>query len=146
MVNLQQRGFCVYHKFDKVVKLTVNQRAQVSSIDQEHFRNLLVNARDGSTTVDEWNKRLARAPDKIPNLDQSEQQAIKLSFANEKVAKDNSLHLNKLGNPIAQINAKHNNAKASKLTADDMGGSPELFLCKGARVMLTRNIWTETGL
>ena len=96
--------------------------------------------------LDGWTKRLARAPDKIPNLDQSEQQAIKLSFANEKVAKDNSLHLNKLGNPIAQINAKHNNAKASKLTADSMGGSPELFLCKGARVMLTRNIWTETGL
>ena len=75
--QLATEGFCMYHKFDKVVKFTVNQRAQGDSIDQEDFRNLLVNARDGNTTVDEWITLLAKAPDKIPNLDQFEQQAIK---------------------------------------------------------------------
>ena len=75
--QLATEGFCVHHKFDKVVKFTVNQRAQGDSIDQEDFRNILVNARDGNTTVDAWNKLLAKAPDKIPNLDQFEQQAIK---------------------------------------------------------------------
>ena len=49
--------------------------------------------------------------------------------------------------PIAQINARHSSSTASKLPSDDMGGlEPKLFLAVGARVMLTRNRWTEKGL
>ena len=73
--------------------------------------------------------------------------AIKLSFSNEKVATDNFESLKELGHPIACISAIHNNAKDSSLPPDDMGGLyPKLFLSEGARVMLTRNIWTEVGL
>ena len=49
--------------------------------------------------------------------------------------------------PIAKINALHNIKAASKLPPDDMGGLvPTLFLSIGARVMLTRNLWTDKGL
>ena len=52
-----------------------------------------------------------------------------------------------LNQPIAVINAKHNNATASKLSADDMGSlQPQILLSKGARVMLTKNLWTEVEL
>ncbi len=42
---------------------------------------------------------------------------------------------------------RNSNPKAKNLSADDMGGlQPTLPLCKNARVMLTRNLWTEAGL
>ena len=72
---------------------------------------------------------------------------VKLSFSNEKVARDNYEVLEKLCVPIAQINARHSNKASAKLASDDMGGlERKLFLCIGARVMLTRNLWTEKGL
>lgn len=49
--------------------------------------------------------------------------------------------------PVAQIKARHNNKESGKLSSDDMDGlEPKLFLCKGARIMLTRNLWTDKGL
>jgi len=49
--------------------------------------------------------------------------------------------------PIAQINARHRNKASAKLPSDDMGGlEPKIFLAIGARVMLTRNLWTCKGL
>ena len=44
------------------------------------------------------------------------------------------------------MTARHSSPAAAKLTSDDMGGlQPKLFLAIGARVMLTRNLWTEKG-
>jgi hypothetical protein len=36
--------------------------------------------------------------------------------------------------------------KARLLDDDDFGLANELCLCKGARVLLTRNLWVEAGL
>ena len=73
--------------------------------------------------------------------------AIKLSFGNEKAAKDNHNILCDLGQPIIQINALHSSSKAKHLSAEDMGGlGPTLYLGKNSRVMLTRNLRTEVGL
>ena len=67
---------------------------------------------------------------------------MKLSFGNEKVARDNYQQLKQLNEPIATINAKHNNSTAAKSSSDDMGSlMPQLLLSRGAKVMLTRNLW-----
>ena len=89
---------------------------------------------------------LTRTPGCIKK-DVNVKEYVKLSFSNEKVANDNYESLKSLNVPIAQVNARHNTPAAAKLTSDDMGGlEPKLFLAKGARVMLTRNLWTEKGL
>ena len=99
---------------------------------------MLTNLRNGNTTLDEWNTLLTGTPQQVTNMDEFHKESVKLSFGNEKVAEDNYACLMKVGNPIALIKAKHNNPKASKLPADDMGClEPQLLLCKGARVMLT---------
>jgi len=55
--------------------------------------------------------------------------------------------LKNLDQPIAKIMATHNKAIAAKFSSDDMEGLvPCLFLSLGSKVMLTRNLWTETGL
>ena len=69
-----------------------------------------------------------------------------MTFGNEKVATYNYEKLRSLKNLIAVVNAKHNNTTAAKLPADDIGSlQPTLRLTKGARVMLTRNLWTDVG-
>jgi len=72
---------------------------------------------------------------------------VRLSYSNEKVACDNHEALTSLNVPIAQINARHSSKASEKFSSDDMGGlEPKLFLSVGARVMLTRNLWTDKGL
>ena len=58
----------MYHKFLKVVKLTVNERAEGSTPNQEKFRTILTNLRDRDSTVDDWNLLLSRTPSNIENL------------------------------------------------------------------------------
>ena len=73
--------------------------------------------------------------------------SVRLSFGNEKVAQDNFQRLKEPGYPIATLNAKHNNSTAAKLSYNDMGSlQPKLLLSKGAKVMLTRNLWKSVGL
>ena len=108
---------------------------------------LQVNARNGDSTYADWQLLLTRTPTNVQNISNFEESCIKLSFGNEKVAKDNYDKLKALNKPIAVINAKHNNATAAKLSTDDMGSlQPKPFLSKGARLILTRNLWTDTGL
>ena len=52
-----------------------------------------------------------------------------------------------LHQPIARINAQHSSSLAKSATADDLLGlEPVTFLAKGAKVMLTMNLWTDVGL
>lgn len=54
--------------------------------------------------------------------------------------------LQSLNKPIATIKARHSGG-AQTLSADEMGGLESvIYLTKGARVMLTINIWTKVGL
>ena len=145
--NLGTAGFCAYRQFIKLIRLTVNERAKGSDSVQEDFRNLQITIRDGNCSVDQWNLLLTRTPNNVDDLDSFKADAVKLSFGNDKVAQDNYEQLKNLKKPIATINAKHNNATAAKLSTDDMGSlMPQLLLCEGAKVMLTRNLWTDAGL
>ena len=56
------------------------------------------------------------------------------------------------GVPVARFGAHHKKRggeeamRAELMPDDDFGLSSELLLCVGARVLLTRNLWTEAGL
>ena len=139
-------GFSVYNSFETVVRLTENQRAKGNDADQKRFRTTLLNLRNGDSTLDDWKLLLTRIPSNLKNITDKSKH-VKLSFSNESVAKSNYETLESLNVPIAQINARHNVSTASKLSSEDMGGlQPKLYLCLGARVMLTRNLWTAKGL
>ena len=48
---------------------------------------------------------------------------------------------------FAHINARHSSALAKKISSDDMSElQPVVFVAKGARVMLTKNLWSSVGL
>ena len=106
----------MYHKSNTVVKWCVNQRAAGSSNEQESFRNIQMNARDLKSTVADWGLLLTRTPGMVLMSDEDLflKSAVKLSFGNDKAAKDNYDCLVQLAEPTAPINAQHNNATAAK--------------------------------
>ena len=141
-----EQGYQTYRMFDKVVKLTVNQRVQGMSSEQVVFRNLLLRLRKAESTVNDWKLLLARQPSDIPNLSEFES-CTRLFYSNEQIANYNHEQLTKLGYPVAHINARHSSATAKKIPPEDMSGlQPIVFLAKGARVMLTMNLWSSVGL
>ncbi|KAK6988404.1 hypothetical protein R3P38DRAFT_2804657 [Favolaschia claudopus] len=59
----------------------------------------------------------------------------------------NILRLSNLGNPVVRCKAKHNSTEAGKASEEDADGlEKEVFMAEGARVMITRNVWTSKGL
>ncbi len=141
-----EQGYQAYHMFDKVVKLTVNQRVQGITSEQIQFRDLLLRLRKGESTIEDWKLLLTRQPSNVTNLCDFED-ATRLFYSNEQVANYNHEQLTKLEHPIAHINARHSSALAKKISSDDMSGlQPVVFLAKGARVMLTMNLWASVGL
>ena len=86
----------------------------------EQFRTILTNLHNGDSTMDDWHMLLSRTPNHVLNLESFKKESVKLSYGNEKVAQDNFKSLKELGQPAANVNAKHNNSTASKLSADNM--------------------------
>jgi ATP-dependent exoDNAse (exonuclease V) alpha subunit len=141
-----EQGFQTYRMSDKVVKLTVNHRVQGMSAEQIQFRELLLRLRKGESTVDDWKLLLTRQPSAVTNLSDF-QDSTRLFYSNEQVANYNHQQLTKLKHPVAQIRACHSSATAAKIPSEDMSGlEPIVFLVKGAKVMLTTNLWSCVGL
>jgi len=54
----------------------------------------------------------------------------------------NITKLHSSGQPVVSIEAVHTSANASKASPDDVGGlHPIVCIAKGARVMLSSNLW-----
>lgn len=140
------QDYFLYSQFETVDELVGNERVSGFDSSQEMFRNLLRKVKNGAIFTVEWKLLLTRSPSRCNNMSEFSD-ALRLSYGNKKVAEDNINSLKGLGNPIAKIKAIHNKQSAAKCTVDDMGGLQVfLYLSVGARVMLTRNLWTEVGL
>ena len=141
-----EQGYQTYKMFDKVVKLTVNQRVQGMTPEQVQFRDMLLRLRKGDSQEKDWRLLLSRQPSQISDLTEFED-AMRLFYTKEQVANYNSKQLTKLQQPVACINARHSSAVAKKMNPDDMSGLEQIvFLAKGAKVMLTMNLWPRIGL
>ena len=144
--GIGEQGYLTYKMFDNIVKLNVNQRVQGDNPEQTRFRELLLRLRKGESTVDDWKLLLTRQPSNVDNLSAFED-ATRLFYSNAEVANYNHDQLIKLQQPVAQMTARHSSVTAKKISADDFSGlQPLLFFAKGAKVMLTMNLWPAVGL
>ena len=115
-------------------------------VEQMRFRDILLRLRKGESTIEGWQLLLTRQPSNVANLSEFEE-ATRLFYSNDQVANYNHEQLTKLEQPIAHINARHSSEVAKKISSDDMSGlEPVTLLAKGARVMLTMNLWPTVGL
>ena len=145
-ITLQEQGHLAYFMFNTVVKLTLNQRVKGSNPLQATYRNLLNRLRTGDCNKYDWNLLLTRQPSTAQNISEFEN-ATRLFYSNEEVAKHNFQKLTSLQQPIAKINARHSSTATKNKSAEGMSGlEPVVFLEKEAHVMLTMNLWTDVGL
>lgn len=111
----------MYKEFKQVVTLTINQGVDGNSNDQCLFRELLLRARNGESTLADWHTLLTRTPENVTDLEEFISSSIRLSYLKSKVAKFNMAKLRSLNQPIATIKARHPSG-AQTLSSDEMGG------------------------
>ena len=139
-------GHTLYQLFNKVIILDQVIRQSGTSTESIKFRELLLRLRNGQSTETDWTTLLEHTPTTAKNLSDFTH-AIHLYYKKDEVATYNHEAITKLGNPIARVNAIHSCATAATAKSDEAGGlEPVLFIAKGAKVMLTSNLWQQAGL
>jgi hypothetical protein len=64
----------------------------------------------------------------------------------EGVLSHNTRCLAALGKPVVRCKAKHKSAEAAKGSDEDAEGlQKEVLIAEGAKIMITRNVWTSKG-
>ena len=67
--------YCMYQKFQRVVKLKEHERAKGTDIAQQQFRDLQTRASTGNSTLEDWN--LSRMCQNANNITHLETSAVK---------------------------------------------------------------------
>jgi hypothetical protein len=147
--EISNNGHVVYRQFREAYKLEIVQRQAGSSEQQQQFRNILLRLRDGESTIDDWKILTTRIEDKISTVERNSfSEALFISTKWVEVNAINIERLRALDVPVARINAIHTGGKEAKQAESDVacGLEARVLLARGARVMLTVNLQTETGL
>lgn len=117
--------------------------------DQAKFRDLLEKQANGTLSRQDY---LALAERELENLPQGEREefeneAIKLCAKNSALKKFNISKMNKLNMPKAVMTAENKPAWAAS-TKSSTAGNPfqQSMIAEGARVLITSNLWKESGL
>lgn len=134
----------LYSQFKKVFFLTEIMRQ--SGEEQRLFRDTLNRISIGSTT--EIDYQLLSTRFFVNNLnDKSFENAVCIMSKNADIEKFNYDKLESNKQPVALIKAIHNCPEAALASPDEAQGLfSELRLCKGARIILRRNLWVSKGL
>ena len=112
------------------------------------FRLALAGLRASQLSRDSWELLCTRVanclpPDQVATFGT----ALRLYFTTAEVAEANSSRLAAVNTPVKRIVARHTGRNAAKATDEDADNlCADIYLCIGARVMLTTNLWTEMGL
>ena len=146
-----QRHSTLQRQFTEVFILDKVQRqdaAGAEDIRQRVFIDLLLRARDAQLTEDDWNILLERDPSRQTVETKADfEDATRLFYSKSEVNDYNGEKVRALGTPVVKCTATLNCATARRAPADTASGlKTVLFLGKGAKVMLTKNLWQEAGL
>ena len=127
--------------------LTEVMRQNGQDSEQVCFREILMHLRNGNVTTCDWETLCTRSMSKIPNRQEFDRVALHLHPTVEAVTEHNVNKLKANGQPIATIKAVHSGVNAASASCDEASGlEPIISLAHGAQVMLTSNLWVETGL
>lgn len=147
--NMSKHGKSIFNSFQKAFILKVCHRQQ-----DEEFLTMLSNLSTGNVTNEDYALLTTRFSHIISQRDLLDfEDAIRLFSTKEEVHSFNleklSSHKDETGafTPVLRVVAKHNCSTAKKGTSDDAEGlQSTLFLSKGCRIMLRKNLWVTKGL
>ena len=145
--TLSQEGRMVFEHFTQSVTLDTVYRQAGSDHDQVAFRDALMRLRTYSTTQADYDLLETRFWDVLTPAERHKfEDVIHLLPTREAVLEFNCRHLANTGQPVICCKAKHNQTEAKKASDDEADGlMKEVLLAEGAKVMLTRNLWTSKG-
>ncbi len=146
---LSNNGLAAYNQFKEAYKLDVAQRQSGNTKEQQDFRDLLLRLRNGESTLADWKVLSTRFEGKINRTESKRfSDAIFILTKWSDVNAINIDQLRSLNAPVAKILAVHTGGNEAKKADSDIahGLEAKLVLARGARIMLTTNLWTEAGL
>jgi hypothetical protein len=146
---LGRDGSTLYRLFSKSFRLQIVHRQGGDSPEQIKFRDLLRHASNGGLSEGEWKMLNTRTERNLSLAErQSFHDAVCLYTTRNDVTDLNLAELQALNQPCARILARHDGGpQAIKALADEAGGlQPHVILARGAKVMITRNIWQSQGI
>jgi hypothetical protein len=148
--ELVKTGQLLFKQFRTVVYLTEVMRQVDES--QQAFRETLMRIRSCMANINDYELLKSRVIG-IANNEQSilEKNPIYLVPTRQMAHEFNTSKLNSLSEStrerICTINALHNTPSAARLTPEHYQNlESTIQICRGARVMLTANLWVEKGL
>ena len=105
--------------------------------------------RNGESTIEDWRVLITRTEDKLGIIERN--RFSDALFILTKWADVNTVNIDRLQSlniPVAKIQAVHTGGNEAKKADSEKANSLEvnILLARGARVMLTVNLQTETGL
>jgi len=142
------RGSCLYRAFDQTVRLVDVMRQQGEDDIAVRFRAALGELRSATLSQASWELLCTRtanqlSPDEVDGFDD----ALRLYYTTAEVRERNHNCLAATNQPIKKLTAEHKGRGASAATEEEADNlSAEIYICIGARIMLTTNLWTEIGL
>jgi ATP-dependent DNA helicase PIF1 len=142
-------GKDVYLSFNLSITLQRIFRQQGDDLISQHFRDLLLRQRTYSITQEDYNLLSTRFSQNLSDEEKHTfRNEIHLFPTRADVGDHNHHYLEATRAPVLRCKARHSGGKRAKHATDDQaeGLEAELLLAIGARVMLTRNIWTDRGI
>ncbi|KAK1958702.1 hypothetical protein LY78DRAFT_685913 [Colletotrichum sublineola] len=116
--------------------------------DQAAFHAALGGLRENNPMQPYWRMLVSRIQSSLP-LDEVKKlnDAPRIYGTNAEVREFNTTHLERLDAPVVNCKAIDTGPGAEAVDSKDAGSlHNSLTLCRGARVMLTENLWTAAGL
>lgn len=144
---IQHQGRAIYKMFDGSSFILKSQMRQQGS-ENTTFISQLERLATGHFNVDDWRQWSKQDITKLgPEIkDQFIEEGTQLCARKKDQTAFNAYHLRKTGNPIAKVKAI-NSSGAHSFSADSAQGlRNKIYLSKGAKVVLTSNIWAESKL
>ncbi|KJZ68228.1 hypothetical protein HIM_12379 [Hirsutella minnesotensis 3608] len=144
--SMERRGQAAYRLFDRTVFLTRVQRQ--AGDDQAGFRQALQELREVKLSIPSWNLLSNRVQAKLTQSEaNSFSAALRVYSTKARVNEYNYKHMVHLNAPAIQVEAKNQGNGAGQAPSDNAGNLSNKFpVAKGARVMLTTNLWQPAGL
>ena len=147
--TLSCEGKILYNLFIMSFELIVVIRQQGDSQEQKQFRELLRRAScEGGLSMADWQLLQTRDKGQVSGQEMvAFNNALCVYTTRDAVTMHNLQELAALQVPCAKIVAKHDGgAEAAQAPSDRAGGlEASVILGKGARVIISRNIWQEQG-
>ena len=143
---LERKGQAAYQLFDRTIFLTTVERQ--AGDEQARFRQALQELREVKLSIPSWNLLSSRVQAKLTQSEvDSFRDALRVYSTKARVNEYNYEHMVHLNAPAIQVEAKNQGKGAAQAPSDNAGNLSNKFpVAKGARVMLTINLWQPAGL